>query len=266
MLSWDRRRDGGALQSKAMSTPLHCDKSDQERWSRRIMCACRDAAASATSIGAEVILRVWSASWRKNTEQILLLDRLLAEGAPVLAVFWHGKYFPLFALAEGRHATVFVGQSFRGEIIARICRRFGYEAVLIPAHSRSGDAYRLIVDRLSATRFGVLAVDGPLGPYHQVKLGTVRLASQLQFLIVPVSVASDPKCVLASRWDQRELPYPLATVALSLGEPIRIPKGLDRKGLLEWSDLIRTRLEAVDADAKARTLRSRPLEAKSGLG
>ncbi|KQU92429.1 hypothetical protein ASD12_05885 [Mesorhizobium sp. Root102] len=99
-----------------MSTPLHREKPDQERRSRRIMRACRDAA---TSIGAEVILRVWSALWRKNAEQILLLDRLLAEGAPVLALFWHGKYFPLFALAEGRHATVFVGQSFRGEVIAR---------------------------------------------------------------------------------------------------------------------------------------------------
>lgn len=228
------------------------DKPDQERGSRRIMRACRDAAASATSICAEMILRVWSASWRKNTEQILLLDRLLAEGAPVLVVFWHGKYFPLFALAEGRNATVFVGQSFRGEVIARICRRFGYDAVLIPAYSHGGDAYKFMVERLSATKLGVLAVDGPLGPYHEVKPSTVRLASQLQFLIVPVSVASDPKCVMASRWDQRELPHPLATVGMSVGEPMRIPKGLDRNGLLEWSALIRARLEAADAVAEAR--------------
>lgn len=109
-----------------------------------------------------------------------------------------------------------------------------------------------MAERLATKKFGVLAMDGPLGPYHEVKPGTVRLASQLQFLIVPVSVVSDPKCVLAGRWDQRELPHPLATVALAVGEPIRIPMGLDQKGLLEWSTFIRTRLEAVDADAEAR--------------
>ena len=216
------------------------------------MRASRDALASTASICAEMILRVWSASWRKNTEQILLLDRLLAEGVPVLAVFWHGKYFPLIALAEGRSATVFVGQSFRGEVIARICRRFGYEAVLIPAHSHSGDAYKVMVERLATKKFGVLAVDGPLGPYHEVKPGTVLLASRLQFMIVPVSVASDPKCVMAGRWDQRELPRPLATVAMSVGEPIRIPRDLDQKALLESLVLVRARLEAVDADAEAR--------------
>jgi lysophospholipid acyltransferase (LPLAT)-like uncharacterized protein len=113
----------------------------------------------------------------------------------VLAVFWHGKYFPLFALAEGRSVTVFVGQSFRGEIIARLCRRFGFTTALLPAGEPHGYMHAV----LQTSKAGALAVDGPHGPFHEVKPGLVKLAADLQLAIVPVSVASRPRIVLTRR-------------------------------------------------------------------
>lgn len=85
-----------------------------------------------TSRVCEVLLRTWCASWRKNVSQLDRLDQLLAGNERVLVAFWHGEYFPLFALAEGRTVTVLAAPSFRGEVIAKLCRRFGYEAAMIP--------------------------------------------------------------------------------------------------------------------------------------
>jgi lysophospholipid acyltransferase (LPLAT)-like uncharacterized protein len=104
---------------------------------------------------------------------------------------------------------------------------------------------------LSAKKTVALAVDGPLGPFHQVKPNLIRLASDMRFLIVPVSVASRPKLVLR-RWDFRELPYPFAKVALSVGEPIRIPGSVGSHVSTDWASVVREALVAADDDAEVR--------------
>jgi lysophospholipid acyltransferase (LPLAT)-like uncharacterized protein len=199
-----------------------------------------------TASALAVILRAWCWSWRKDASQLEKLRRLAAGASPVLAVFWHGKYFPLFPLAEGLHATVFAGHSFRGEVISNLSRRFGYDAQLIAANhnGRSADRIRAVY---KSARLGALAVDGPLGPYHVINSGAVTLASELGLLVVPVSVASTPVMVLAKRWDRRELPMPFARVALAVGEPIAVPGGLGRKETAEWAIKIRAALEETDS-------------------
>jgi lysophospholipid acyltransferase (LPLAT)-like uncharacterized protein len=201
-----------------------------------------------TAAALTAILRAWCWSWRKDARQLEKLQRLSEGGTPVLAIFWHGKYFPLFALAEGLHATVFAGNSFRGEVIAQLSRRFGYDAQLIGSNhdGRSGDRIRMVY---RSAKLGALAVDGPLGPFHVVNEGAVALASELGLLVVPVSVAGDPKMVLASRWDRRELPLPFARVALVVSDPITVPRGLGRWETAEWAAKIRSALDKADRQA-----------------
>jgi lysophospholipid acyltransferase (LPLAT)-like uncharacterized protein len=206
----------------------------------------RAISVSLTAAALTAILRAWCWSWRKDTRQLDKIRRLTADGSRVLAVFWHGKYFPLFALAEGLHATVFAGNSFRGEVISNLSRRFGYDTQLIPSNhdGRSADRIRVVY---RSAHLGALAVDGPLGPFHIVNAGAVTLASELGLLVVPVSVAGRPRFVLRRRWDRRELPMPFARVALAVGEPIALPRGLARQETAEWAAKIRTALDDTDS-------------------
>ena len=203
---------------------------------------------SLTAAALAAILRAWCWSWRKDARELEKLRRLAAGGSHVIAVFWHGKYFPLFGLAEGLRATIFAGSSFRGEVISNLSRRFGYDAQLIAANHDGQSADR-IRDVFASAKLGALAVDGPLGPFHVINAGAVMLASELRLLIVPVSVASSPKMVLARRWDRRELPMPFARVALAVGEPIAVPSGLERQDTAEWAAIIRAALEETDSHA-----------------
>lgn len=209
-----------------------------------------------TAVLAEWVLRAWHKSLRKDIDEIGRLDRLVAGEAPVLAVFWHGKYLPLFALAEGRHARIFAGKSFRGDVIAEICRRFGFDVQLIPA-THDGRSSRLVREVFRTARLGALAVDGPLGPYHTVSAGAVRLVSNLELLVVPLSVASKPKLVLSRRWDLREFPLPFARVALSVGEPVRLPSVLEVHDIPVWAAAIRKAIEDADKAAEMRLRSSR---------
>ncbi len=194
-------------------------------------------------------LRLQCATWRKRCEGLDCLDRVLASGKPVLFCFWHGKYVPLFALLRGRPACVFTTQSARGEVIAEVCRRFGYACVQVTAASR-GQAYDLMRRSLALHGNGGIAVDGPLGPYHRVKRGAVKLASELGYLVVPASASARRKRVFRHRWDRLELPGLFTQVGLAVGEPLEVPPGIGTEAAQLLAQELRGALERLDSRAE----------------
>lgn len=201
-------------------------------------------------------LRLQLATWRKEVHGLERFDGLIARQVPVLAVFWHGKYTPLFALLRGRRAAIFTSASFRGSVIAGICRLCGYRPVHIPDHGRER-SLEIMRGALRETPLCGIAVDGPLGPYHAVKPGPVRLASELGFLVVPVTFAARRSRVAAGRWDRMEAPRLFTRVVFLLGEPEAVPPGLDDEGVGRWAERLGRRLDALDAEAEARARRAR---------
>ncbi len=196
------------------------------------------------------LLRVQSATWRKRQEGLEALDALLAERRRVLFCFWHGRYLPLFALLRGRPACVFTSQSDRGRVIAEICRNFGYDCVLVPARNQ-GQAYELMQRALERHQNGGIAVDGPLGPFHRVKRGAIKLASELGYIVVPASATARRKRIIAKRWDRMEFPGWFTQVGLAIGTPMEIPEHLSAEATQVWAARVHTALEQLDRRAEA---------------
>ncbi|AMY69787.1 MULTISPECIES: lysophospholipid acyltransferase family protein [Frigidibacter] len=186
----------------------------------------------------------WSASWSVDKAEISRLEELSSAGEGVILVFWHGKFLPLFALLEGQHAVVFTSDGFRGAVIAQICQRFGHVPSILPPGGQ-GAAYRHMIRETRHGKTIAFATDGPLGPHRQAKPGAVRMASQLGFLILPVSAESQPARVMEKRWDKRVWPHWGATVTLRTGDPIRIPAGLKGDAVRKWTAIV---TQAIDAN------------------
>lgn len=195
-----------------------------------------------------IVLRLQLATWRKEVYGLENLDGPVARGVPVLGAFWHGKYTPLFALLRGRQAVIFTSLSFRGSVIAEICRRFGYRPVQIP--DRGGDeALGRMRRELAGAMICGIAVDGPRGPYHLVKRGPVCLASDQRLLVVPITFAAARCRKAAERWDRMELPRLFTRVVFLLGEPLEVPPALDAEGVDAWATHLGAVLEALDRRA-----------------
>lgn len=198
-------------------------------------------------------LRVLEASWRRRGEDLAALAAALAGASTgegrVLVVFWHGKYVPLFGLLRGRRVVVFASRSARGGVIAEICRRCGYESLLLPDRGGSRSLRRMR-EALERTPVAGIAADGPLGPRHVVKGGVVRLASETGACVVPVSVAMDRKRVLAQRWDRMEIPRLWSRVAFVAGDPLQVPTELDDAAVRQWRTRVREALERCDRRAE----------------
>jgi len=195
------------------------------------------------------LLRLLGATWRRRAEGLDALDGMLARGEKVMAVFWHGGYLPLFYLLAGRPARILSSRSFRGEVLAEICRRFGYDGGSIPDPG-SGTSLDVVRRALDGCRLAALAVDGPLGPAHVVKPGAVRLAADLGFAVLPVAAAADRSRVLARRWDRMEIPLPFARRVLVCGEPVHVPVGLAEDEVTAWCGRLREELETVGGRAR----------------
>lgn len=193
---------------------------------------------------AALVLRLRHLSWRKQGEEAGLLDRLTAEGKRYIAVCWHGKYIPLFSLLAGRRACVFASLSFRGQVIAEICRRFGYDCVLLPTNE-ARLSRKLIHEALRSHEAAAMAVDGPLGPYHRVKRGALDIGATLGFVLVPVSASGRRRRIMAERWDRREIPRLFTRVALTVGEPISVPSRLGAGDVSALKRQVHDALEAL---------------------
>lgn len=177
----------------------------------------------------------------------------------MMLCFWHGKYLPVFALCRWlwiqqrrESACVFTSQSARGQVISEICRHFGLDCIQIPDVGRKY-SYQLMRDALAEHTAGVIAVDGPLGPYRQVKQGAIRLAAELGYFLVPASTSAPRKWVMAQRWDRMEVPGFFSRVGLSMGQPIPVPPDIRKDQIRALMDELYNTLEALERRAHSLT-------------
>lgn len=212
----------------------------------------------AVSLGVRVvagtliaILWIWSATLRKETKQLDTLDRYIAEGHQVLALFWHGKYTPLFPLASGRQAVVITIDSFRGRVIGRISRWFGYRPVLLPAGVKSRGFPAMLEQVKNDARLIAVALDGPSGPFHRIRSGALQLSSLHGVKLVPVGVASSHKILLNSRWDKQAVPLPFSRVAIAVGDMIDLSQMGANEEMPQKEETVRNGMDAVERDAEA---------------
>ncbi|UCF29874.1 MAG: DUF374 domain-containing protein [bacterium] len=200
-----------------------------------------------------LLFQLWT--WRLTVEGREAFDTLVRNGDRFILCFWHGKYTPILPIMRGFDGCVFTSATRKGDIIASIVRNFGFRCTQIP--DRGGQrSMQLMKDALSEARAAGTAVDGPLGPYHRVKHGVVRLASELGYLLLPISVDARGKWVLEKRWDLMEIPYPFTRVCLVIGEPIAVPSLLGPEGIAAWSSRLGKALDSLDARA-ARLVREK---------
>jgi lysophospholipid acyltransferase (LPLAT)-like uncharacterized protein len=141
----------------------------------------------------------------------------------VIVAFWHDTYLPLFALFGGRRAVVLIAPGFRGDVIAGICRAFGYLPIHVGGPAKKSARETLKSALATEGCIAAVAIDGPTGPRHAPKLGALRLARDLSLVIVPTLINAWPRLILRYRWDHMQVPLPFAKVTLGVGDPIRIP-------------------------------------------
>jgi len=149
------------------------------------------------------------------------LADVAAQGRVPIFAFWHGRILAAALYFRDREIVAVTSESFDGEWIARLMRKFGYGAA---RGSTSRGGARALVQLRRDMRQGLPAaftIDGPRGPARVAQPGAVWLASATGNPIVPFHVEASSFWTMRS-WDGHQVPRPGSTVGIAIGAPIEI--------------------------------------------
>jgi hypothetical protein len=186
-------------------------------------------------LGLSLVRLVWA--WSRvacviGSEQIAAA---LARAPSFIPVYWHQhQVFCVKHLLEQRGAGLKLGflisPSVDGEIGAMIVRNLGGEVIRGSSTHTGARALRDYYQALAHQGVSpAITPDGPRGPPWKFKPGAVLLAQMSGRPMIPLSYAASRAWKI--KWDRFVIPQPFARVAIVVGEPVYVPKGLDAAGL-----------------------------------
>lgn len=207
-------------------------------------------AAAISAVGYRLIAALGTTlTWK--TEGFEHFDRIASAGHQPIMAFWHGRILPATYYFRNRGIVVITSSNFDGEWIAGIIKRFGF-GTSRGSTSRGGARALLQLSRdLAAGHPAGFTVDGPRGPARISQPGAVWLAKASGHPVLPFHLEADRYWTLGS-WDRTQIPKPWSTVAISVGEPIYVPRSAGEDEIEQY----RQRLDAalVKAEARAASL------------
>ena len=153
------------------------------------------------------------------------LRAALSEGNPVIIAFWHGEMLAGWYAHRPRiekKMTALISQSSDGELLAITLEHMGFTVVRGSSHRGGKEAMQLMEETISGGSSLCITPDGPTGPAHEMKMGTVRLAQKTGAPLFLVGIAATKRKNLRS-WDSFTIPMPFSKVCLCYSHCIQVP-------------------------------------------
>jgi lysophospholipid acyltransferase (LPLAT)-like uncharacterized protein len=175
---------------------------------------------------------------------------------PIIVGMWHGQHFMTPFFSRGHRVRVLISRHRDGEINAAAARRLGVDPIRGSGdHGRRFDlkggvaAFKTMLAALQDGWNVALTADVP--KVSQVAgQGIVMLGRLSGRPIYPVAVATSRRITLKN-WDRSAVNLPFGTIAIVVGEPVRVPSDADETMLEEYRIAVEQRLKQVTARAYA---------------
>jgi lysophospholipid acyltransferase (LPLAT)-like uncharacterized protein len=169
---------------------------------------------------------------------------------PLIGSFWHACIIPATFMCRNLGVRVMSSNSYDGEYMGRIIRKFGFVAV---KGSSSRNAVRALLGLRRALDEGwsvAFTLDGPRGPRYKVKPGPVALGRSSGVPLTMFHMAVDKAWVLNS-WDRLIIPKPFSRVMMRFGKLIEVPRDATDADIDRYQCELQAALDRVREFAEA---------------
>lgn len=183
----------------------------------------------ATKLGWLVILLLGKLSFIKLVGRHHL-DQLKEKKTPFIYVSWHGRILLPIYVHRHQNITSIASLHADGEMMAQTVHRLGYRTVRGSSTRGGKEAFHNMVDVLNQNGTGAMIPDGPRGPRHYLKPGTIYLSQQTGAYLLPITFSTKRKIQFKS-WDRFIIPLPFSKSVVVYGAPIHIPPNLSAEEL-----------------------------------
>jgi lysophospholipid acyltransferase (LPLAT)-like uncharacterized protein len=227
----------------------------QTRSGRRLTAGRRFSYRLLVPVGLSLVRLVWRWSRVVSIVGSEHITHSLARAPSFIPVYWHQhQLFCVKHLLALRSAGVKLGflisPSVDGELGAMSVRSLGAEVIRGSSTHTGARALRDYYQALSRDNVSpAITPDGPRGPPWKFKPGAVLLAQLSQRPIIPMAYAASRAWKI--KWDSFVIPKPLARIAIVVGAPVYVPKGLDAAGLERLQADMEAMLKSLYDQAKS---------------
>jgi len=194
------------------------------------------------------ILRILALTIRKKVYHKEYPENIWDQGKYFIGAFWHQRLLMMPFIPHRGRVGMMISRHRDGEFIARAVKLLGIDSVRGSTTRGGLGALKGMARFFEAGANLAITPDGPQGPRHIVQLGVVELARLTSAPIVPVAYSASRKKVFNS-WDHFILPLPFCKVAYVWGEPIFVPRHLQKEELEEKRLLVQERLRRISEEA-----------------
>ena len=176
---------------------------------------------------------------------------------PEIYCFWHQCVLPCTAYFRRSGAVILISRSFDGELITRILKLFGFDAVRGSSSRGAREGLLGLVEIIESGRTAIFTADGPRGPIYQTKMGPIKLAQLTGAPIGAFHLEPERAWVMHS-WDRFLVPKPFTRICVSWAQWTRVPADLpsedfERKRAELNAAIERARMRALAYFGKPRT-------------
>jgi len=140
---------------------------------------------------------------------------------PEIYCFWHQCVLPCTVYFRRSYATILISRSFDGELITRILKMFGFDAVRGSSSRGAREGLLGLARVIESGGTAIFTADGPLGPIYRTKMGPIKLA---QVTGAPIGCFHlEPEHAWTMRsWDRFLVPRPFTRIVVSWGPWTRV--------------------------------------------
>ena len=175
---------------------------------------------------------------------------------PEIFCFWHQCVLPCTVYFRHSRAVILISKSFDGELITRILKLFGFDAVRGSSSRGAREGLLGLAHIIETGRTAIFTADGPLGPIYQTKMGPIKLAQMTGAPIGAFHLQPEHAWVIRS-WDKFLVPKPFTRICVSWAQWTRVPSDLppedfERKRAELNAAIERARLRSLDYFRKPR--------------
>ena len=170
------------------------------------------------------LLSVVGRTWRFEViaEEGVVPVREGQKAGPEIYCFWHQCVLPCAFYFRASRAVILISQSFDGELITRILRLFGFDAVRGSSSRGAREGLLGLAEVVESGHTAIFTADGPRGPIYQTKMGPIKLA---QMTGAPIGAFHlEPKRARTMRsWDKFLVPMPFTRICVSWAQWTKVP-------------------------------------------
>jgi lysophospholipid acyltransferase (LPLAT)-like uncharacterized protein len=148
---------------------------------------------------------------------------------PLIYGIWHRCMLACAWRFRQGGIRILVSRSFDGELITRILRMFGFDAVRGSSSRSAREGLLGLKTVIETGRTAIFTADGPRGPIYETKMGPIKLAQATGAPIGAFHLQPERAWTMNS-WDRFLVPKPFTRIIVSWAQWTRVPSDLPADG------------------------------------